>query len=258
MMPDEVSRQTEALPVNHCHCRPAGVQKSMAIYRLPDTGIAFPDPYEAEPDGLLAVGGDLTPHRLVAAYSRGLFPWYHEDTPPLWWTPDPRCILLPEEFHMPRSLARVIKAGTFSCSFDTAFPDVIEGCASPRNGYDGTWLVPEMIAAYINLHKLGIAHSVEAWHDGELAGGLYGVCLGSVFFGESMFFTEPNASKVAFAYLVNNLRDNDFTFIDCQQVTSNLLRFGAKAVPRNVFMELLASALEGPLRRGSWANGIPS
>ena len=229
----------------------------MAIYRLPDTGIAFPDPFDAEPDGLLAVGGDLTPHRLVAAYSLGLFPWYHEDTPPLWWTPDPRCILLPEEFHMPRSLAKVMRSGAFSLSFDTAFARVIEGCAAPRGDYDGTWLVPEMIAAYINLHKLGIAHSVEAWHEGELAGGLYGVALGSVFFGESMFFTRPNASKAAFAHLVASLRESGFSLIDCQQVTSNLLRFGAKPVPRNEFMERLALGLEGPLRRGSWENGIP-
>lgn len=230
----------------------------MAIYRLPDTGIAFPDPTEAEPDGLLAVGGRLTPHRLVAAYSLGLFPWYHEDTPPLWWTPDPRCVLLPEEFHMPRSLARVIKSGRFTISYDTAFPEVIEACAAPRGGRSGTWLLPEMIEAYVNLNTMGIAHSVEAWHDGELAGGLYGVALGSVFFGESMFFRQPNASKAAFANLVQDLRENQFSLIDCQQVTSNLLRFGAKPMPRAEFMDMLAKGLDAPMHRGSWENGIPS
>lgn len=230
----------------------------MAIYRLPDTGIAFPDPLDAEPDGLLAVGGDLTPHRLVAAYSLGLFPWYHEDTPPLWWTPDPRCILLPEEFHLPRSLARTLKSGRFTFSLDRAFPEVIRNCAEPRNGHDGTWLLPEMIEAYIGLHKLGVAHSAEAWRGDELAGGLYGVALGSVFFGESMFFREPDASKAAFACLVTRLRENGFTLIDCQQVTPHLLRFGARAVPRAEFMAMLAEALNGPLRKGNWENGIPA
>ena len=160
----------------------------MAIYRLPDTGVAFPDPYEAEPDGLLAVGGDLTPHRLVAAYSLGLFPWYHEDTPPLRWTPDPRCILLPEEFHLPRSLGRAMRSDRFTFSLDRAFDRVIKSCAEPRGKYDGTWILPEVIEAYIALHKLGVAHSAEAWFGDELVGGLYGVALGSAFFGESMFF----------------------------------------------------------------------
>lgn len=229
----------------------------MAIYRLPDTGIAFPDPYDAEPDGLLAVGGDLTPHRLVAAYSLGLFPWYHEDTPPLWWTPDPRCILLPEEFHLPRSLARVMKSGRFAFSFDKAFEQVIRKCAEPRGKYDGTWLLPEVIEAYVKLHKLGIAHSAESWAEGELVGGLYGVALGSAFFGESMFFRQPDASKAAFAHLITHLRESGFTLIDCQQVTRHLLRFGARAVPRSEFMDRLNLALEGPLRKGSWENGIP-
>lgn len=230
----------------------------MPIYRLPDTGVAFPDPFEAEPDGLLAVGGSLTPHRLVAAYCIGVFPWYHEDSPPLWWTPDPRCILLPEEFHLPRSLGRVLKAGAFSFSFDTAFEDVIRACAAPRGAYDGTWLVPEMIEAYKGLHRLGLVHSVEAWQNGVLAGGLYGVALGGAFFGESMFFRKANASKAAFAHLVSALINRGFSLIDCQQVTANMLRFGAKPVSRKEFMERLQKALEAPLRRGPWTNGIPS
>lgn len=229
----------------------------MAVYRLPDTGVAFPDPCEAEPDGLLAVGGTLSPHRLVAAYVRGVFPWFHEDTPPLWWSPDPRCILLPEEFHLPRSLGRVLRRQTFSFTFDAAFPEVIRGCAEPRGGHDGTWLVPEMIEAYIALHKLGLAHSVEAWRGGLLAGGLYGVALGSVFFGESMFYRRPDASKAAFAHLMEHLIQAGFTLIDCQQVTANLLRFGARPTPRIEFMRLLADGLEHSLRRGDWKKGIP-
>ena len=229
----------------------------MAIYRLPDTGVAFPDPFDAEPDGLLAVGGDLTPHRLVAGYCIGVFPWYHDDSPRMWWTPDPRCILLPEEFHLPKSLGRLMRSGRYGYSFDRAFADVIRGCAEPRGDYDGTWLVPEMIEAYIALHKLGLAHSVETWEDGELAGGLYGVALGGVFFGESMFFKKPNASKAAFARLVQELVRAGYTLIDCQQVTPNLLRFGARPVPREEFMDRLAGALEQPLHRGSWECGIP-
>lgn len=229
----------------------------MPVYRLPDTGLAFPDPNDAEPDGLLAVGGDLSPHRLVSAYSLGIFPWYHEETPPMWWTPDPRCILLPEEFHLPRSLRRTLKAGVFSFTFDRDFSAVIRACAEPRGALDGTWLVPEMIEAYITLHKLGLAHSVETWHNKKLAGGLYGIALGSVFFGESMFYRRPDASKAAFAHLVGELARQGFTLIDCQQVTANMLRFGARPVPRQEFMERLAAGLEAPLRRGSWAQGIP-
>ncbi len=230
----------------------------MPIYRLPDTGVAFPDPFDAEPDGLLAVGGELTPHRLVSAYSLGIFPWYHENSPPLWWTPDPRCILLPEEFHLSRSLERRLRTQAFTHTFDKAFAAVIRGCSEPRKGSDGTWLVADMIEAYIALHKLGLAHSVEAWQDGELAGGLYGVALGSVFFGESMFYRVPDASKAAFAFLVDALRQSGFSLIDCQQVTPHMLRFGAKAVPREEFMRRLAQALEGALHRGSWEEGIPA
>jgi leucyl/phenylalanyl-tRNA--protein transferase len=236
---------------------PEGRSVTMPVYQLPDTGISFPDPRDAEPDGLLAVGGNLSPHRLVAAYSLGLFPWYHEDTPPLWWTPDPRCILLPEEFHLPRSLARVLKQGLFTFSLDRAFPQVIRACAEPRGKFDGTWLVPEMIEAYTALHKLGLAHSVEAWRDGVLTGGLYGIFLGSVFFGESMFYREPDASKAAFAHLVAVLRGEGCTLIDCQQVTGHLLRFGAKPVPRTEFMRILSDGLAAPLRQGSWRDGIP-
>jgi len=229
----------------------------MPVYRLPDSRIAFPDPGDAEPDGLLAVGGDLSVHRLLSAYCIGVFPWYQDDSPLLWWAPDPRCILLPEQFHLPRSLARTLKRGVFTFSFDRAFSDVISACAGPRGDSDGTWLLPEMIEAYTNLHKLGLAHSVETWQDGEMVGGLYGVSLGSAFFGESMFFHRPDASKAAFAHLVIALRREGFTLIDCQQVTHNLLRFGAKPVSRDEFMDLLDRALMAPLRRGSWEHGLP-
>ncbi|MDR2821003.1 MAG: leucyl/phenylalanyl-tRNA--protein transferase [Desulfovibrio sp.] len=215
----------------------------MPVYRLPDNGVAFPNPEYADSDGLLAVGGDLEPQRLIAAYSIGVFPWYNKDSPPLWWSPDPRCILLPEEFHLPGSLARVLKKRVFSFTIDKAFSAVIHACAAPRRNGDGTWLTPEMIEAYITLHTLGVAHSVEAWRNGTLAGGLYGLALGTAFFGESMFYRVSNASKAAFAHLVRHLQKNGCTLIDCQQVTANLLRFGAKAVSRKEFGLRLSSAL---------------
>ncbi|MDR0827048.1 MAG: leucyl/phenylalanyl-tRNA--protein transferase [Desulfovibrio sp.] len=224
----------------------------MPVYRLPESEICFPDPFEAREDGLLAVGGDLSPQRLVAAYCLGLFPWYDIDSPRLWWSPDPRCILLPEEFHLPRSLKRVLRAGVFSFSLDRAFADVIKACAEERADTAGTWLIPEMIEAYINLHRLGLAHSVEAWRDGTLAGGLYGLALGGVFFGESMFYAAPDASKAAFACLVEELKHRDFTLIDCQQTTPHMQRFGAKAVKREEFMRLLTQGLSKSFTQGAW------
>ena len=227
----------------------------MPVYRLPETGIAFPSPFDAEPDGLLAVGGSLDPGRLVAGYCAGIFPWYPDNCPPLWWSPDPRCILVPEEFHLPRSLARTLKAGVFTFSFDRAFDQVIEGCADLRTGQKSTWLLPEMIEAYTHLHHLGIAHSIEAWHKDKLAGGLYGVALGKVFFGESMFFRHPDASKAAFAHLVARLREASFTLIDCQQESAHLLRFGARSVSRMEFMRRLAKAIAAPDAPGVWESG---
>ena len=217
----------------------------MPVYRLADNHFGFPDPADAEPDGLLAVGGDLSPRRLIAAYAQGIFPWYSEGSPILWWSPDPRCMLLPERFHLPRSLARTLRRGTFRCTMDRAFEDVLEGCAGGRRAEDGTWLLPEMRAAYLQLHRLGLAHSFEAWHNDELAGGLYGVLLGRVFFGESMFYRVPDASKAALAFLVETLKTRGVELIDCQQVTNNLVRFGAEALPRATFLELLSRAL-GP------------
>lgn len=226
---------------------------AMTIYRLFEEPV-FPDPEEADPDGLLAVGGDLSPQRLLTAYANGIFPWYAEDSPILWWSTNPRLVLVPNEFHMPRSLRRVINRGAFSFTLDTAFESVIRGCAAKdRPEQDGTWIVDEMIEAYCMLHELGYAHSVEAWQDGELAGGLYGISLGSAFFGESMFFTVPNASKAAFAMLVQQLRAWNFSLIDCQQTTNHLLRFGAREVQRFRYIAMLREAMAVQTREGCWA-----
>ncbi len=224
----------------------------MTIYRLFEEPI-FPDPEEADPDGLLAVGGDLSPQRLLTAYSNGIFPWYAEDSPILWWSTNPRLVLFPNEFHTPRSLRRVLNKGELSFTLDTDFEGVINGCAnSPRPEQDGTWIISDMVEAYIMLHELGYAHSVEAWKAGELVGGLYGVSLGSAFFGESMFFKAPDASKAAFAVLVNQLRAWGFSLIDCQQTTPHLLRFGAREVQRFRFLALLREAMNNPTKEGRW------
>ena len=222
------------------------------IYRLFEEPV-FPDPEEAEPDGLLAVGGDLSPQRLLTAYASGIFPWYCEDSPILWWSTNPRLVLLPGSFHLPRSLRRVLNRGEFSFTMDERFGDVIRACATaPRPGQDGTWIVEEMVEAYTLLHRLGYAHSVEAWKDGELAGGLYGVSLGSAFFGESMFYRVPDASKAAFAVLVRQLFGWGFSLIDCQQTTHHLLRFGAREMQRFRFLAALRRAMDEPTREGRW------
>lgn len=213
----------------------------------------FPPLRNASGDGLLAIGGDLSVNRLLTAYAGGIFPWYGHNTPILWWAPPERCILRPAEVHIPKSLRRVINSRKFTISVDTAFPSVIRSCARKRRpGQRGTWIVPEMIAAYIRFHEEGYAHSVEAWLDGKLAGGLYGVTLGGGFFGESMFFDEPEASKVAFVWLARLLEYWRFSLIDCQQVTENLLRFGAYSVTRDEFMAALYNALATPAQPGPW------
>ena len=230
--------------------------KPMPVYSLPSFGEMFPSPFEAEPDGLLAVGGTLSSERLVAAYAQGIFPWYQGDQPILWWSPDPRCILLPENFHVPRSLRKLLRQEKFSVTMDTAFSRVINGCAQPRPYAEGTWLVPDMIAAFEGLHELGIAHSVEAWRGGALVGGVYGVALGRIFFGESMFYREPGASKVAFVHLAEALWAAGYHFIDCQQETANLLRFGARGVPRAAFMKRLAAGVAVRVPAGLWNHGM--
>lgn len=224
----------------------------MTIYRLFEDPI-FPDPEDADPDGLLAVGGDLSPQRLLTAYSNGIFPWYAEDSPILWWSTNPRLVIVPDEFHVPRSLRRTLNKGAFSFTMDTQFEAVIRACACcPRPEQDGTWIVDEMVDAYIALHEVGYAHSVETWQDGELVGGLYGVSLGSVFFGESMFYRVPDASKAAFVVFVEQVKQWGFSLIDCQQTTDHLLRFGARELQRFRFLAMLREGMETPTREGLW------
>lgn len=216
----------------------------MAIFQLTDKRI-FPPPELADDDGLLAVGGDLSSERLLEAYSNGIFPWYVKSSPILWWSPDPRLVLFPEELKISRSLKQVIKKGIFKITTDTAFDEVINNCAwIYRNGSQETWLTEEMIRAYITLHNIGYAHSVESWHDNELVGGLYGIAIGGVFFGESMFTKTSNASKAAFAKLVQNLEQWGYVIIDCQIVTRHLINMGAKTIPRSQFLRILKGALK--------------
>ncbi|TVR01906.1 MAG: leucyl/phenylalanyl-tRNA--protein transferase [Desulfovibrionales bacterium] len=215
--------------------------------------ILFPPVEHAEPDGLLAVGGDLSPERLLHAYSKGIFPWYGPGSPILWWTPDPRLVLFPQELHIPRSLGKLMRKSSFHVSFDRDFPRVIAHCAAmPRRGGPGTWLVPEMQIAYNLLHDVGLAHSVEIWEDGVLVGGLYGVALGRVFFGESMFHVRPNASKFALVHLVRRLRRWNFQMVDCQQTTPHMQRFGAREIRRPEFMAILEEATIQPTIFGRW------
>jgi leucyl/phenylalanyl-tRNA--protein transferase len=229
-----------------------GDHPPVPIFRLP-RAIAFPDPALAEPDGLLAVGGDLSPERLLRGYAHGLFPWYSEGQPILWWSPDPRWILVPAELHVPRSLAKDLRSGRYRVTADTAFSRVVERCARKRRpGQRGTWITRDMSAAYGRLHELGFAHSVEAWDGSTLAGGLYGVSLGGAFFGESMFADRPDASKAAFVTLVGELRARGFGLVDCQVHTEHLERFGARGVPRDEFLLLLKAELAKPTWRGAW------
>jgi len=212
------------------------------IYQLIDD-LIFPPQDHAEEGGLLAVGGDLSPRRLLLAYSMGIFPWFSEEEPILWWTPDPRCILKPSELRISRSLAKELRRGRFRITFDQAFSDVIRACAqTPRKDGPGTWITSDMLAAYELLHHLGYAHSVECWCEGCLVGGLYGISLGSCFFGESMFHHMSNASKVAFATLVSRLTVLGYQLIDCQQSSSHIFSMGAREVARTEFFQLLEAA----------------
>lgn len=230
----------------------------MPIFEL--TGeLAFPPPQFAEEDGLLAVGGDLRPERLLAAYRAGIFPWYSDGQPILWWSPDPRLVLFPGEFHRSRRLRRTSKRGHFEVRFDTAFPAVIAACArAPRSYGEGTWITRAMRDAYTRLHDLGYAHSVECWHEGALAGGLYGISLGSCFFGESMFTRVTGASKVALSALVELCGAWEFEFIDCQVTNEHLLSLGAREIPRADFLERLRRNLERPTRQGCWRDAAPA
>ncbi len=216
--------------------------------------LRFPPVERASPDGLLAVGGDLRPERLLEAYRHGIFPWYNDDQTILWWSPDPRTVLLPDKLHVSRSLKRSLRPGIFSVTLDTKFREVMLGCAGPRPQYPdgGTWITAEMLEAYRRLHELGYAHSVETWHEGELVGGLYGVALGGVFFAESMFTRVSDASKVALVSLVRQLQAWEFRLTDCQQSSPHVMAFGAEAIPRSDFLHHLAAALALPDRHGHW------
>ena len=204
------------------------------------------------PNGLLCAGGDLSPGRLVEAYRHGIFPWFSEGDPILWWSPDPRMVLFPEELRVSRSLRRTLARGTFETRVDSAFRAVVEACAAPREAHGGTWIVPEMIDAYTRLHELGFAHSVESWSEGELAGGLYGISLGQVFFGESMFTRATDASKVALVRLVERLRARGCQVIDCQQATAHLASLGAREIPRTAFAQLLQESIQYPPMGETW------
>jgi leucyl/phenylalanyl-tRNA--protein transferase len=221
-------------------------------YSFPPTRLALRDP-----NGLLAVGGDLSPGRLLAAYRRGIFPWYSDDQPILWWSPHPRVILRPEELKVSRSLAKTLRNKPFEVTFDRAFERVMRACAEPRADGLGTWITEEMVAAYVELHRLGHAHSAECWLEGELVGGLYGLAIGRVFFGESMFARRTDASKVAFAHLVRHLRAWGFGLIDCQVGTEHLLSLGAHGIPRADFEALLDRWCDLPGRPAPWKWELP-
>ena len=224
----------------------------MPVYGLTEE-LIFPPPELAEPDGLLAVGGDLSVERLRLAYSMGIFPWYTSDSPILWWSTDPRLVLFPDELRVSRSLRQTMRRDIYTITFDSDFRGVISACArAERPGQEGTWITPEMKEAYIALHAQGAAHSVEAWQGGRLAGGLYGVSLGRVFFGESMFALEPDASKAAFVRLVESLGQWGYALIDCQQSTEHLRRFGAREIARRDFLAILDREAGEP---DAWGNG---
>ncbi len=224
----------------------------MPVYSL-GRALAFPPVDDAE-DGLLAVGGDLSPERLLLAYRSGIFPWYDERLPILWHSPDPRCVLPVDRLHVGRTLRRTIAKGTYEVRFDCAFERVIHACQkTPRVGQNGTWITDEMARAYVALHRIGYAHSVEAWASGELAGGQYGVSLGRMFFGESMFAWQPNASKVALVRLAERVQSWGFPLIDAQVSTPHTLAMGAEEWPRARFVEVLRREIEHPTRKGSWS-----
>jgi leucyl/phenylalanyl-tRNA--protein transferase len=225
----------------------------MPVYNLPED-LIFPSPHLASKEGLLAVGGDLSRNRLLLAYRLGIFPWYSEGEPILWWSPDPRLVLYPDELKVSRSLNKVINQGIFEVTMDCAFEEVITECARVRlENQEGTWIVAEMVQAYCELHEAGFAHSVETWRDGRLAGGLYGVSLGKCFFGESMFTRITNASKVALVVLVEHIKTLNFALIDCQIATAHLKRFGAREISRARYLDELDRALASPSLKGKWS-----
>ena len=213
------------------------------LYWVADNILAddFPEVSSAlrDPNGLLAIGGDLSPERLVNAYQHGIFPWFNAGQPILWWSPDPRCVLLPDKLKISRSLKKILQKNKFSVTFNQSFRQILEACAAPRKGIEETWITREMMDAYLELHQSGYAHSVECWHEGELAGGLYGVAIDQIFFGESMFSRESNASKVALVHLVQQVKKQKFRLIDCQVHSHHLQNLGAEPMPRDMYINIL-------------------
>ena len=226
----------------------------MPFYRLVPGSLDFPSPHLAGPDGLLAIGGDFRPERMIAAYSQGIFPWMVYSGEPVWFSPDPRMVLEPKKLHMPRSLAKLVRRGDYQVRVDTAFADVMKQCSLvKRPGQRGSWITRRYMEGLNELHAAGMAHSIEAWQGDELVGGLYGLAIGQVFFGESMFALRPDASKVAFVTFVRELALHGVELVDCQQETDHLKRFGAEPWPRARFLAALATAVVKPGRVGRWA-----
>ena len=225
----------------------------MPIFQLTDK-LVFPPPELAEENGLLAIGGDLSTERLLLAYRSGIFPWYSEGDPVLWWSPSPRLVIFPDEFKVPKRLARFIKQQKYKMTMDCAFQQVITSCASASGRQaKGTWIDQDMIEAYTRLHEQGWAHSVECWQDEELVGGLYGIALGKVFFGESMFSLHSNTSKAALIFLVEQLHEKNFNLIDCQMKTEHLIQFGAREISGTEFQSILAQSIKDSNSSNQWA-----
>ena len=230
-----------------------GIEDEFYITPLSNHFIVFPNPRYASNEGLLAYGGDLSSSRLLLAYQKGIFPWYTEDDPILWWSPNPRLLLYPHKFKLRKSFRRVLRSGKFSVTFDQNFREIIQRCATiTREGQEATWILPEMMRAYIGLHDEGFAHSVEVYLDGKLVGGLYGIAQGRAFFGESMFSEVSDASKVAFKALSDVLGSRGYDFIDCQMKTNHMMALGAEVVERDIFLDELEIAIEKPTDFGKW------
>lgn len=226
----------------------------MPVYWLSDKEMVFPHPSLAEPGGLLAIGGDLSPQRLLLAYRNGIFPWFGDEGYYYWYAPDPRFVLFPRELKVHKSMRNVFNRGVFTFSFDRCFEQVMQACAeTPREGQEGSWISDDFVEAYARLHHMGVAHSVEVWHEDELVGGLYGIALGKIFFGESMFARASNASKAGFITLVRVLDKKGYHLIDCQQETSHLASLGARGIPRELFMEFLNQNIYEKTDVGKWS-----
>ena len=224
----------------------------MPVFQLTDK-VTFPDPRLADESGILAIGGDLNPERLLLAYRMGIFPWFNDDDPLLWWSPDPRMVLFPDHLKISKSMKQVMRSNAFTVTIDTNFRSVITNCQQqPRPGQDGTWITSDILEAYIKLHEMGHAHSIEVWQNNELVGGLYGVALGTCFTGESMFSKASNASKAGFIYLVELLRKKNYKMIDCQLYTKHLASLGAFEIDRSQFLNKLIQCLDQPGIPGSW------